>query len=118
MEEPDHRARELIPGVDAVGALDVERADAVAFGLLGDPRELAAARLTDVPDPHTLPPKRLWDLPPPEAVPEKATAATRSAASRASGAVRARETRRRGSIVAQGRLPVGLRLVVGARISP
>src|SRR4051794_20406785 len=62
MEEPDHRARELTPGVDAVGALDVERADAVAFGLLGDPRELAAARLTDVPDPHALPPKRTVGL--------------------------------------------------------
>src|SRR3954452_14794682 len=61
----------------------------------------------------------LWDLPPATAeAPGKAIATTSIAVTSASAAIRARVTGRRSRVVARGRLPVGLRLVVGARISP
>jgi hypothetical protein len=50
----DQGAVELVPAGGAIAGLDVDGADAVAFGGGDDRRHAAALRLVDVPDPHPL----------------------------------------------------------------
>jgi hypothetical protein len=77
VEVPHEAGRELAPRVGAVGALYVERPDAVALGLAGDLGELAAARLVHVPDPHAVAAERIVGLAAATTVPSAARPAAR-----------------------------------------